>query len=389
MQHRLFFKKSLTLVFIQLKIELNKSRFMTHPTQFLNTQSRLDPAQPAFRSGAVARMAGMPVSTLRIWEQRYQAVGPTTAPSGHRLYSAADVQRVMLLRQLTQHGHAIGSLATLNVVQLQDLAQTRANAEPTASAPPVIRSAPLRILVVGQAMAQRLRRPAALARWAMPPLIVGTCDSLDEAVQAAAGQGGAPIDLLVWHASDLQADAVTDLKAAQVAWHAREVAVAYRFAGAAARDALVNAGASVVREPADEGALVAWLSSFGSVPASVGTAHSRPQTRGAAAHGIDQHLFDALTLSAGGNALPTRRFDDTALTKFAGLSSSVACECPSHVAELLMQISSFERYSASCANRNLADAQLHNDLQRVAGTARLMFEAALERVAVAEGLALP
>ena len=34
--------------------------------------------QPSFRSGAVARMAGMPVSTLRIWEQRYQAVGPTT-----------------------------------------------------------------------------------------------------------------------------------------------------------------------------------------------------------------------------------------------------------------------------------------------------------------------
>src|SRR6476469_8045320 len=75
-------------------------------------------AQPGFRSTAVARMAGMPVATLRVWEQRYRAVGPGTAPSGHRLYSAADVERVVLLRQLTGQGHAIGSLATMTMDQL-------------------------------------------------------------------------------------------------------------------------------------------------------------------------------------------------------------------------------------------------------------------------------
>jgi MerR family transcriptional regulator, light-induced transcriptional regulator len=89
------------------------------------------------------------------------------------------------------------------------------------------------------------------------------------------------------------------------------------------------------------------------------------------------------------SAVPARRFDDVTLTEFAGLSSTVACECPSHVAELLMQISGFEAYSRDCADRSPGDAQLHAYLQRVAGGARLLFEAALERVAVAEGLALP
>jgi hypothetical protein len=56
--------------------------------------SQLNKAQPTFRAGAVARIAGMPVATLRIWEQRYQAVRPNTAASGHRLYSSADVERV-------------------------------------------------------------------------------------------------------------------------------------------------------------------------------------------------------------------------------------------------------------------------------------------------------
>jgi len=350
-------------------------------------QPPLDPTLPTFRSGAVARMAGMPVSTLRIWEQRYQAIGPSTAPSGHRLYSAADVERVIVLRQLTQHGHAIGSLATLNVEQLQDLAQTRASAETASNAKPPMLSVSFRIVVVGSAMAQRLRLPAVLDRWAKPPQIVGAYDSLDEAVQAADALGGAPIDLLVWRASSLQDDAVAHLMATRDAWHAREVAVAYRFAVPTARDALVSAGASVVREPADDGALVAWLSSFGSAHVFAGSAPIGARNSGEPDHGIDRHLFDALT--QGTSALPTPRFDDTALTRFASLSSSVACECPSHVAELLMQIASFESYSASCANRNLADAELHGYLQRVAGTARLLFEAALERVAVAEGLALP
>lgn len=354
---------------------------MNHPTQAVQKFPLLNQSLPTFRSGAVARMAGMPVSTLRVWEQRYQAVGPTTAPSGHRLYSPADVERVVALRQLTQHGHAIGSLAPLNVEQLQDLTRTHASAETADVAQQPGRHAPLRLVVVGLAMAQRLSQPSVLHHWAKPPQIVAAFDSLDEASRAAVKPSATPIDLLLWQSSSLQDDAVADLQAARAVWRAREVAVAYRFAVPTARDALVSAGASVVREPADDGALAAWLSSFQSSPVPVGDAHSQA--------GIDHRLLDALTLCAGASALPTRRFDDTALTKFAGLPSSVACECPSHVAELLMQVSSFERYSASCANRHSADAELHNYLQRVAGTARLLFEAALERVAVAEGLALP
>jgi hypothetical protein len=49
----------------------------------------------------------------------------------------------------------------------------------------------------------------------------------------------------------------------------------------------------------------------------------------------------------------------------------------------------FERYSAECADRSPADAVLHRYLERVAGSARVLFEDALARVARSEGLALP
>lgn len=88
-------------------------------------------------------------------------------------------------------------------------------------------------------------------------------------------------------------------------------------------------------------------------------------------------------------AVSPSRFADGVLTDFAGLSSGMACECPSHLAGLIQQITHFENYSGGCANRSAADAQMHNYLQRVAGAARMLFETALERVAVAEGLPLP
>jgi MerR family transcriptional regulator, light-induced transcriptional regulator len=84
-------------------------------------------AEPPFhRSGAVARMLRMPVATLRVWERRYALTQPTMSPSGQRLYSADDVRRLALIKQLTALGHAIGSLAPLDMPQLQRVASTHA-----------------------------------------------------------------------------------------------------------------------------------------------------------------------------------------------------------------------------------------------------------------------
>jgi MerR family transcriptional regulator, light-induced transcriptional regulator len=343
----------------------------------------LAPAQPTFRSGAVARMADMPVSTLRIWEQRYQAVKPVTARSGHRLYSSADVERVVLLRQLTGFGHAIGALAGLDIGYLRNVAITHSTNEMQALSKSTRRKEPLRIVVVGQAMARRLQRPAVVRRLGRPLQVVGVFSLLAEAAHAAALSTDAAVDLLLWQTSGLQVGALPELKAAQDAWRARCVAVAYRFAGAGARDALAGTGALLAREPAGDDALRAWLASL--EPAVV----EDTDVRSNAGLSASTNVWSLHAMGSIPSAVPARRFDDVTLTEFAGLSSTVACECPSHVAELLMQISGFEAYSRDCADRSPADAQLHAYLQRVAGGARLLFEAALERVAVAEGITLP
>jgi DNA-binding transcriptional MerR regulator len=328
-------------------------------------------------------MAGMPVATLRIWEQRYQAVRPTTAPSGHRLYSATDVERVTLLRRLTQQGHAIGLLASLDIEQVRALMSAQSAVDTPASAGAPLQRAPLRIVVVGNAMAHRLKHLAARQSNAHSPQYVGFFDALADAVQAAPGWTNARVDLLLWQAGALQTGALSELRAAQDAWGACTVAVAYRYSSAAARAELVSAGVVVAREPADDESLDKWLATL--EPAALQASVESNKIADSA---------DLAPWSLGppgflkGAVLPPR-FAEAALTEFAGLSSGIACECPSHLAELILQISNFETYSGGCASRSAADAQLHAYLQQVAGAARMLFETALERVAVAEGLPLP
>ena len=337
---------------------------------------------PGLRSGTVARLAGMPVSTLRIWEQRYKAIGPTTSASGHRLYSAADLQRVVLLRQMTQAGHAIGSLAGLNMAQLQVLAVACPPAVTQAAPVSQALMVPLRIVVVGPGMAIRLKRAAVLRRWARYPDVVAVFASLADAAQAGITTGQAPVDMLVWQTTGLHGDAAAELTAAQAAWRPRKLAITYRFASTSALDALPDTDMAVIQEPADDAVLGAWLHDL---------ARGAAQSMGEATAVQGTPPFDASKTEAFGlpsTPIPPRRFNDAALTAFAGLSTRIACECPKHLAELLIQIASFEAYSADCEHRNAADAALHGYLQRVAGTARALFEAALERVANEEGLPL-
>jgi hypothetical protein len=84
-----------------------------------------------------------------------------------------------------------------------------------------------------------------------------------------------------------------------------------------------------------------------------------------------------------------RYFSDPALALLAQTPSNVACECPRHLAEIVQQLCGFERYSADCSSRSPADAALHEHLTQVAGTARAMFEQALQRVMDAEGIPMP
>jgi hypothetical protein len=100
------------------------------------------------------------------------------------------------------------------------------------------------------------------------------------------------------------------------------------------------------------------------------------------------HTAEASDVQRSG-LVPPRKYSDATLQQVANSPNQVLCECPRHVAELISQLASFEQYSQECLNKSAEDAHLHAYLSSVSGSARALFEKALEMVAQHENITLP
>ena len=71
----------------------------------------------------VSQRTGLTPHVIRAWEKRYNAVVPERSPKNRRLYSEEDVQRLLLLKTITDAGHNISQVAKLEIEDLTNLAQ--------------------------------------------------------------------------------------------------------------------------------------------------------------------------------------------------------------------------------------------------------------------------
>ena len=76
----------------------------------------------------VSRRTGLTAHVIRIWEKRYAAVEPERTGTNRRLYSDEQIERLSLLRDITQGGHSIGHVAKLPTEKLRELASEAAAA---------------------------------------------------------------------------------------------------------------------------------------------------------------------------------------------------------------------------------------------------------------------
>jgi DNA-binding transcriptional MerR regulator len=298
-------------------------------------------AKAVLRSGTAARLAGLTASTLRIWEHRYGVVSPPRSPSGQRSYSMTDVHRLRLVRRLTLEGHAIGTVANLSLEELVALS----------SGNEVTTTSQQRVLVVGQALARKLDGR-------LRPSVTQVFDDLSQAESHVATSGA--VDMLIVHVASLQASVSERVLALRGALPAQNVLVVYAFGVEAAADALRTAGVLVRREPIS-GAELARL---------IATARPLAEQTSAASFAISS----------------PRLYSDEELASLAEIPSSIACECPRHLAEIVTMLVGFERYSAECVSSGPANAVLHQHLLEVSSVARTMFEQSLARVVIDEGL---
>lgn len=317
-------------------------------------------AQQRYRSGDAARLAKMPVTTLRIWERRYGVITPPKSESGQRLYSAADVRRLIMLKQLVTSGHPIGTIARLDQAQLERLALGRSNREQAElSSGDSSDDVGISLCVVGQSLDQCID-PGDFDLLEAGVANLSTFANLEEAMLHASHQKS---DALIVTVTSLHEDIASQVLSLGRACQTTAIALAYAFGRGRAIRMLRLAGVRLFRQPDSRIELRDLL-----------------KVRSRATLQCREAMYEGLRTRT------ARRFDDSELIEMGAKSSTIACECPRHLSELILKLSSFEKYSDECGSRSLDDAMLHRHLGDVANCALAMFESALARIAREEGL---
>jgi DNA-binding transcriptional MerR regulator len=317
---------------------------------------------PTYRIGAVSRLTGVPADTLRVWERRYAVVTPHRAESGTRLYGPEDVGRLTLIKRLVDRGDAISSVAMLTLAQLRDRVSGADLPEADEGT-----GRPCRVAVVGAALSDRLRREA----HALEGLdLVGLYEGPEQF--RASVRDLAP-DLVLFDYPTVHPDQTREVANLLAYSGATRGLLIYGFAARATLERLDARRIFTKRAPVEATELRRWCLTLHQVSRTTSAAGGRD---GSEAPEVDIAL-----------PIPVRRFTDRELAQIATASTTVRCECPHHLVDLVSALAAFESYSEECENRHADDAALHAFLNASSARARSIMETALARVVAAEGIA--
>lgn len=325
-----------------------------------NNHETRSPPEPRYRIGMASRLSGVPPHNLRKWESRYGVVNPQRTPGGGRLYSTQDVERLSRARHLVDAGMDISEVARLDDEQLDELLHALGGGAALASSAGEAGTTPTPggpaspdVLVIGNALSTVMSQ---IAHENPRIRLLGSYVS-EQDVPADAVMAGET--LLVLEQTGLHPDALDRIQELASRLGARGTLVFYNFASRGAIAALDRGNIRAVAMPPS-------------------------------AYDVERDVFavwgELVASGDGGASAP--RFTEHALATIAQASPTVACECPRHIASILMTVQAFERYSAECIIAQPDDAALHERLRDTAAAARSLLEGALVDVARADGMDL-
>lgn len=317
------------------------------------------PEDDQFQISTVSRLTGISVHTIRAWEKRYGVVTPTRTESDRRLYSREDIRRLTLLKTLVDQEHGIGTIAPLSTDQLE----ARLRGDQGGPKPPAPHC---RVAVVG---------PPLLALFASGGSALAGLEvalrfnTLAEALCSEETR----VELVLINCPTLFPETIRHSQELVARLGARRALVIYGFSPSSVISLAASAPkVTAVRGPVNSHELL--LACLADIRLAAPPSAAAPRS-------------SAPPLAATGE-IPARLYTADQLAQISVLSSSLECECPRHLANLIFSLNAFEGYSQECAHRSEADAELHALLHEVTARSRAMMENALAEVLRQDGITL-
>ena len=312
--------------------------------------------------GAVSSLSGVPTPTLRVWEMRYETFQPQKTESKHRLYTDDDVLKATVLKRLTDQGHSISSIAQLSSTELNHLLQQQQETNQR-KAIADLKNQTVSIAVIGLPLAAKIESKK--FTFSFNNQAIRITDIFSTVQQALTAKFQKNPQILLIQTNSLHSGVQVDIHRLAQLNNALQVIVLYNYGQEPIIESMKRCGMIVRREPISDSDLAELIKSVLLI----------------------NNESSANSLSTG-MLIPPRKYDDIELMRVANISTNVLCECPKHVSEIITQLASFEQYSHECLNNSTEDSHLHAYLSSVSGSARALFESALEMVAKHEGIKL-
>ena len=315
-----------------------------------------------YKIGAVSKITGIGTETLRAWERRYQAVVPGRSESGDRVYSSDDLTKLFLLKNLSDAGNSIGTIARLSIHELKSkwdnsVQLSEMNAVPRGyyAKDDISSSQNCSVLLLGENFPLRIQDGMADFNGIE---LLGQVDSIKDWKLM---NPEAKVHVAIIERPTINEKVrkyVAQLLKESGVWH---VIVLYGFGSQVEINQLQSPQVSAIRSSIDVYELARLC--------------------------IDRTGGDSKNLLAFNSAtvyledsLPTRRYSSKQLDSLARVTSSIQCECPMHLSDLIKSLVAFEIYSAECESKNDRDAELHAFLHATSAQSRALLEDALAHV---------
>ena len=321
-----------------------------------------------YKIGAVSKITGIGTETLRAWERRYDAIVPKRSESGDRVYNNDDLAKLFLLKNLSDAGHSIGTIAQLSIHELKNKWEKNVQMKSlhgkhlgNSTYSERLQNQQCRVLLIGEDFP--LRVLDGMSDFNDVELL-GHVDNTQEWLEDHADES---VHVAVIERPTINASTrneVSKLLEDLGVWH---VIVLYGFGSQSEISRLQSPQVSVIRSSIDVFELARLC-----MDRAGGDSKKLAVSEGSTVYMED--------------SLPTRRYSLKQLGELARISSAIQCECPKHLSDLIQSLVAFEIYSAECENKNDQDAQLHAYLHATTAQSRAILEDALAHVIKYENL---
>tara|TARA_B100001248_G_scaffold252698_1_gene229153 strand:+ start:1678 stop:2601 length:924 start_codon:yes stop_codon:yes gene_type:complete len=291
-----------------------------------------------YRIGLTTQITGIRPETLRAWERRYEVVKPIRTDAGDRLYTQADIDRLLLIKKLVDNGDAISAVANLNIENLEK----RISSCKTAISS--VGKNDLNFILLGRTI---------LDKKSLDSMRLNMIDVVQDPRNIKSNYH-CKIDFVIAEVPTVNQGTFQMIQKILKQSKASKLLCAYDFGKESDIATLTSQDTGTISLPLNHSDITNWCSdNFPNYMQSTST---------------------------------DRLLTDQDIVNIVSAGSTINCECPRHLGDLINKLAAFEKYSAECEARNAKDAEIHDELESTAAKSRYLLEEVLIKLAKVEGI---